>query len=767
MSADVASGSGTVSAAEAYLQAGWALCRIRPGTKAPMGERWNEAGIESPEMFAGCGIGLIHEFSRTACIDIDDLEGAEGYLQSRAVDLGELLEADDAVRIDSGRPGRAKLLYRLPEGMAPLTTRKVKGRDGRMLLEFRCAGAQDVLPPSQHPSSGKAYAWAGAGDWHKLPELPERLRQLWVIEGGTRCERPAAEVLPAEPVASAIGEGGRNDALTSLAGTMRRKGMTREAIEAALLTENANRCKPPLPEAEVRAIVASVARYEPSAAAQPVATAHAASSPEPPIDVFRELSAPPLGDELFPPVLARFGVLQASAAGHDVGAYLLAGLAAAAGAISDQVRVLVDSRSDWFESPRLWVMLLGTPGAGKSPAIAAAMKELWRMHGERREAYEVKLAACEDDDHKPTPEPVVVADVTIESLGELLKLTPRGLLCQYHELDSWLGAHDTYRGNKGRDRGEWLRLFDGGPHQVERVQRGSVFVPNWGASILGASTWDALARHAKDLPVDGLLQRFLPVCLHHGAEPDDTLAPAAVAGARDAFAARLRALYALPPMTLRLGDDAARALRELRASLRNDVNALQGLSPALSAHVSKHAAMAARVALVMHCVEHGAEACTLAISGATMSRAIALLRVLRWHALVLYDRLGTARNSARTLAQQMAAAIVADHLEEVTRTALTHRCRAFREATQSWQENALQYLVDAAWLTPLQEGRIYAGRVVSYAVAPEVFERFAQHGAAHRARRNVVKEALRMSGASANLVRIDRAEGGADEVGGE
>ncbi len=765
MSTERAGGSGIFEAAQAYLQAGWVLCRIRPGTKVPMGERWNETGIRSAALFAECGIGLIHEHSRTACIDIDDLEGAEGYLQSRAVDLGDLLQADDAVRIDSGRPGRAKLLYRLPEGMAPLTTRKVKGRDGRMLLEFRCAGAQDVLPPTQHPSSGKTYAWAGAGDWRQLPELPEKLRRLWVIEGGTRYERPAAEVLPAEPVEAIIGEGGRNDTLASLAGTMRRKGMTREAIEAALLTENANRCRPPLTDAEVRAIAASVARYEPGAAAQPAA-AHLAVAPEPPLDVFRELSAPTFADDLFPAVLARFGVLQAAAAGHDTGAYLMAGLAAAAGAISDQVRVLVDSRSDWFESPRLWVMLLGTPGAGKSPAVTAAMKELWRMHGERREAYEVKLAACRDDDPKPTPEPLVVADVTIESLSELLKQTPRGLLCQYHELDSWLGAHDTYRGNKGRDRGEWLRLFDGGPHQVERVQRGSVFVPNWGTSILGASTWDALARHAKDLPVDGLLQRFLPVCLQHGAQPDDTLDPASVAGARDAFAARLRALYALPPMTMCLGDDAARALRELRASLHKEVDALHGLSPALSAHVSKHAAMAARVALVMHCLEHGAEACALTISGATMSRAIALLRVLRWHAMVLYDRLGTAHNSARVLAKQMAAAIVADRLEVVTRTALTHRCRAFRDAAPSWQENALQYLVDAAWLTPLQEGRIYAGRVATYSVAAEVHERFAQHGAAHQAQRNAVKVALRMGGA-ANLVRIDRAEGVSGEGGAE
>jgi hypothetical protein len=44
---------------------------------------------------------------------------------------------------------------------------------------------------------------------------------------------------------------------------MRRRGMTREAIEAALLQENAARCNPPLPDYEVRVIAESVSRYEP------------------------------------------------------------------------------------------------------------------------------------------------------------------------------------------------------------------------------------------------------------------------------------------------------------------------------------------------------------------------------------------------------------------------------------------------------------------------------------------------------------------------
>ena len=61
----------------------------------------------------------------------------------------------------------------------------------------------------------------------------------------------------------AIPEGQRNATLTSFAGSMRRRGMTEDAIAAALLETNAGQCAPPLPEDEVRGIAASVARYPP------------------------------------------------------------------------------------------------------------------------------------------------------------------------------------------------------------------------------------------------------------------------------------------------------------------------------------------------------------------------------------------------------------------------------------------------------------------------------------------------------------------------
>jgi len=58
-----------------------------------------------------------------------------------------------------------------------------------------------------------------------------------------------------------IPEGARNSTLTSLAGTLRRRGVEGAALEQALLAINREQCRPPLPEDEVRAIAKSVSRY--------------------------------------------------------------------------------------------------------------------------------------------------------------------------------------------------------------------------------------------------------------------------------------------------------------------------------------------------------------------------------------------------------------------------------------------------------------------------------------------------------------------------
>lgn len=118
-------------------------------------------------------------------------------------------------------------------------------------VDIKGDGGYVAAPPSLH-ASGKRYDW---GDENIIPPT----MPAWLIG-------LLQESAPAQPFStdtSDIPDGARNETLTSLAGSMRRRGMSAEAMYAALSIENESRCKPPLPDVDVRKIAASVANYKP------------------------------------------------------------------------------------------------------------------------------------------------------------------------------------------------------------------------------------------------------------------------------------------------------------------------------------------------------------------------------------------------------------------------------------------------------------------------------------------------------------------------
>jgi len=74
---------------------------------------------------------------------------------------------------------------------------------------------------------------------------------------------------PAPAIPDKIRAGERNTTLTSLAGSMRRRGASAAEILAALQVANAERCAPPLPNAEVERIAQSVGKYKPAVTPTP------------------------------------------------------------------------------------------------------------------------------------------------------------------------------------------------------------------------------------------------------------------------------------------------------------------------------------------------------------------------------------------------------------------------------------------------------------------------------------------------------------------
>lgn len=166
-----------------YAAAGWKLCGIDRGHKAPTYTDWNELekALTLKEAEGVDGAGLMHSLSGTAALDLDDLELARPWLLERGVDVDALMAAPNAVMISSGRENRGKLLYRLK-----LPMRTLKPKESGLELRSATAGGksvQDVLPPTIHPVTKKPYAWKYAdelvGHWSNLPPMPAPLLALW------------------------------------------------------------------------------------------------------------------------------------------------------------------------------------------------------------------------------------------------------------------------------------------------------------------------------------------------------------------------------------------------------------------------------------------------------------------------------------------------------------------------------------------------------------------------------------------------------------
>jgi hypothetical protein len=499
------------------------------------------------------------------------------------------------------------------------------------------------------------------------------------------------------------------------------------------------------------AMVADVARIEEARASQealkagaPAPHRDATFASRTPRDILRRAAPPPYHFDDVPRSIGEFAWYFSQATGYDPSGTIVAAVTTAASVIDDAYKLLVRPESDWHVSARQWAVLCGEPSTGKSPCIRAATGHVKHMH---HALYERWRAANEDerpDEQEPTPA-LYTSDSTIAALSVALQANPRGLLMLTEEFASWIGAIDSAdRGESAKNRGDWLQLRDGGPHQINRVVRGVVYVPNWGVSVLAACTPDGLAKQMKQMPEDGLIQRFIPCIL---SSPDLDCR----ADARDAlreWGAQLERAYIVTtsycPTWLRLNPTARALFEAEERSIRELVIATEGFSPAYAAHLGKHPGMLAEVALTFHVFGTAPGNAPLPeIGEEAMCYAIRYMRKARRHAHTLYSSILSSA-PAFELARALARSVVASEqpVATVGRDWMTTHCQAFRKADDRLRREAVQMLEDADWLSAETHVRSYGAWPRSYLVHRSVFKIFAREGEQWRARRAAVRDAI-------------------------
>lgn len=235
----------------------WHVFPCTPRGKRPLTDNGLNDATRNPDTirawwnrWPNANIGIALAPSHLCVIDVDGPEGIPAYHE---------LNLPPTLTVTTGRG-----THHYYAGNAPTAILAPK-------LDLRGDGAYVIAPPSIH-ETGVLYT-ADKTDVHTLTPLQTaRLRKQARPEGAK-----------APPVADVIPSGERNQALASMAGTMRRRGMSQAEILAALTQANKDRCNPPLRSDEVEAIAASIGRYTP--ADQPKTTPPTTSAAWEPLDL--------------------------------------------------------------------------------------------------------------------------------------------------------------------------------------------------------------------------------------------------------------------------------------------------------------------------------------------------------------------------------------------------------------------------------------------------------------------------------------------------
>jgi len=672
---------------DAYIAEGWKLCAIPPGKKGPNSPGWNlseNALKSSAELPPEHGVGLLHALSGTMAFDIDDGEATRDWFLERNIDIKTWFLAADSVQIDSGNPGHAKLLFKLPPFIGPMPTKKVI-INGKTAFEMRC-GTSDgkstmcVLPPSRHPTSGKNYAWTGAGSWERLPDVPAALLGIWSMLLTEKHDHTPSEPrtnIDWEELKSAIkcvpASVGHDTWLECLMGLH----STGHPDAYELAREWSMSCPEKYPgdntfnarwrsfgEKENGITVSSVYFHakEHGWISKPIDVTTLFNQPlEGMSDLLSGMIVSPPGADikLFPSVLRDYALEVSEAVGCDPMVPISAGMAAACSAIDARSRL--ELTNGYKVPPVLWFMTIGSPADKKSPGSKPMFSILadierddrvrYQMDMQRWEAEEAMFASTKKafltqaggGEHmlgslggdpleglatlpvlrpQPVPKRMVISDSTSQKMVRIAAERPEGVLCYLDEANGFFNK--LTNPTSGDDRSAWVVSYESDRYFMDRVGTGSIVAENLAVSFYCNVQPQVFKRVLPSLSSDGFVQRFIPMTLRPSKTRLGNPVPA-WSSCKPTWDHLIRQIHAAGERHYTLSPEAYSAFREFQQwyeSSKHDERLIRSPVEFMTAF-GKLEGLTGRLALVLHMIE---DRDSSQVSADIMHRVISLVR---------------------------------------------------------------------------------------------------------------------------------------------
>ncbi len=229
--------------------------------KKPYREGWNQyftrrqSEEEVREQLANGAFGLamvLYPASPFAVLDFDGIHARDAWARTE-------IELPETARMIT-RSGGEHLYFRMPDEVpelkrkvrivkAPCDCRDANGKSKPCGVDLLVHGYA-VIPPTP------GYTEDAEHPLEDAVILPSEILSL-------AAEKPKAESRRAGNVTGRVGAGERNTTACSLAGTMRSRGMSIEAIGDALRRDSEQRFDPPLDDSEIDGILKQAAKWAP------------------------------------------------------------------------------------------------------------------------------------------------------------------------------------------------------------------------------------------------------------------------------------------------------------------------------------------------------------------------------------------------------------------------------------------------------------------------------------------------------------------------
>jgi hypothetical protein len=224
-------------AAEWYAKLGYAVFPLKGKIPLPGTNGVKDATKYCPTIPEGCNIGIAcGKISELTVIDIDGSEG---------------VESAKAYGITSSVVQKTGKGFHLFFDYCPELTNSVRRIPG---IDVRNDNGYVVAAPSVH-ENGKQYQFVRGNPVGPLGSVPERYVEMLTQKTGTACRKSVDSII------DELTRGGRNNALTSLAGKLK-NALTEDELFLILSLVNENFGDPPLSVSEVRKICRSILRYK-------------------------------------------------------------------------------------------------------------------------------------------------------------------------------------------------------------------------------------------------------------------------------------------------------------------------------------------------------------------------------------------------------------------------------------------------------------------------------------------------------------------------